>query len=484
MDIIEKFKEIVTKNNKIISTRLNEKYFISSGNGDTWKLFMEATKNLHATYVSISDILVASQVSTDILLCFTCNINPRMITRCDVTYKKILSKYCCSKCASKSPEKVDKLKHSLTEEKKEQAKIKRKNTMKKKYGVEYNTQRSDIIPRPRFPPNIQNKLDDKEWLIEEYKTKSLTQIANEVGVYYGTISEYLLKYGETIRPSTNNSFEQHQIKLFLDEIGVIYQENNTDILKPKHLDFYIPKYNLAIEWNGDYYHTEQYRQADYHYDKWQGCNNKGIKLLQFYNRDMYTKFEVMKSIIRYHTIGVEKIPARKCTVKEISNKESIDFQEENHIQGGISAEYNHGLFYRDELVAVMTWGKPRFTNKHDLELYRFCNKINTTVIGGASKLLKYFENNVKVNSVVSYCSLDRSQGNLYKTLGFTLEETEKSYFWIKSGKRLSRQATTKPKIKAMFPDEYIDSETQDENMRRLGWSKVYPAGNYVFTKTY
>ena len=36
----------------------------------------------------------------------------------------------------------------------------------------------------------------------------------------------------------------------------------------------------------------------------------------------------------------------------------------------------------------MTFGKSRFSN--EFELLRFCNKLYTNVIGGASKLFKHF----------------------------------------------------------------------------------------------
>lgn len=489
MTIITKFKDIVTKNDKIVSTRLNQKYFINSGNESVWIDFMNSTKNLHEVYPDISSLLVASQESLEVQYCLTCNSAPRMIVRCDKTYKKVLSKYCCSSCASKSIEKSIKLRESLTDDIKKSANDKRRKTMLDKYGVEFNSQRNDIksiLSTPKLPKEISTKLLDENWLKEQYvtKRKSLTEIGDMLGIYYGTVGEYLTKHNISIRPSTDNSFEQSLIKKFLDESGIEYEENNRTILAPKHLDFYIEKYNLAIEWNGDYYHSEDYRDEQYHYNKWLECKDKGIKLIQFYNRDLHNNFEIMKSIIRYHTIGVDRIYARNCVVKEISNQDSMNFQDDNHIQGGIPAQYNHGLYYNDELVAVMTWGKSRYTHKYDLELFRFCNKINTTVVGGASKLLKYFENTINVNSVISYCSLDRSQGLLYSSLGFTLRKTEKSYFWIKSGKRLSRQATTKPKIKKMFGDDYDDEETQEQNMRRLGWRKVYPAGNYVFVKEY
>jgi hypothetical protein len=110
----------------------------------------------------------------------------------------------------------------------------------------------------------------------------------------------------------------------------------------------------------------------------------------------------------------KKIFGRKCTIKSISIIESNKFLIENHMQGSVVGSSVHlGLFYKDNLMALMVFGKPRFKVNADWKLLRFCNKINYTVLGGFSKLLKYFCRKNKVVRILSYANRRWSQGNIY-----------------------------------------------------------------------
>ena len=94
--------------------------------------------------------------------------------------------------------------------------------------------------------------------------------------------------------------------------------------------------------------------------------------------------------------------ARQCKIKEVDSNTSTMFQMQNHIQGNINGKVNLGLFYENELVSLMTFGKCRFDKKHEWEMLRFCNKLGWHIPGAAGKLLRYFERNWKPKFLVSY----------------------------------------------------------------------------------
>ena len=58
-----------------------------------------------------------------------------------------------------------------------------------------------------------------------------------------------------------------------------------------------------------------------------------------------------------------RIYARKCTIKQISNGEAKPFNEENHLQGHRNAQITYGLFYKGELVQLMSFSKTRYNRK-------------------------------------------------------------------------------------------------------------------------
>jgi len=76
------------------------------------------------------------------------------------------------------------------------------------------------------------------------------------------------------------------------------------------------------------------------------------------------------------------------------------------------------------LVSVMTFSKGNISRKSKgWEIDRFASLMNTSVIGGASKLWEYFLNHYMPDIVVSYADNRWSNGNLYKTLNFQFEKT-------------------------------------------------------------
>lgn len=110
-----------------------------------------------------------------------------------------------------------------------------------------------------------------------------------------------------------------------------------------------------------------------------------------------------------------KIYARKTICKEVSYTEAKEFLEENHIQGNCISKYRYGLYYNEELVSLMTFGKSRF--KDEFEMLRFCNKKYLNIVGGASKLFSHFLNDHnEILEVISYADRRWSIGNLYTKL--------------------------------------------------------------------
>ena len=252
--------------------------------------------------------------------------------------------------------------------------------------------------------------------------------------------------------------------------------NTRGIISPYELDIYLPDFNLAIEYNGSYWHSEGRKGKEYHLNKTELCNEKGIQLLHIFDFD---DLDIWKSIIS-NKLGLnKKIYARKCIIKELEYKEIKDFLNTNHIQGSCSSKINLGLFYNGELVEVMTFGKPRFNKKYDYELLRLCSKKFYSVIGGASKLFKYFKEKYK-GSIISYANRRFSNGNIYKQLGFKeLNKTEPNYWYIKEDKILSRYQCQKHKLNSLL-ENFNPELSESENMALNGYFRIYDCGNIVY----
>ena len=204
----------------------------------------------------------------------------------------------------------------------------------------------------------------------------------------------------------------------------------------------------------------------------------------FYIREneLQNKFDLVVSRILQFIGKSRRVFARKCHVKEIDTKTYSTFCKANHIQDSAAASIKLGLFENEsnDLVSVISFSRPRFTDKYDFELLRFCHKAGYTVIGGASKLFSHFIVNHPGARIVSYADKRWSRGNVYHKLGFKLiDETKSSFYYFKDGVTISRYQAQKHRLKDLL-SEFDSNKTEIENMTNSGYLKVFNPGQYVF----
>jgi hypothetical protein len=250
------------------------------------------------------------------------------------------------------------------------------------------------------------------------------------------------------------------------------------------LDIYIPYHNIAFEFDGLYWHNELYKDANYHLNKTELCEEKGIKLIHIFEDEWTYKQDIVKSRVK-NLLGLsnDKIFARKCVIKEVKTENKTKFLDENHIQGSVGSSVNLGLYYKDELVSIMTFGSLRknmgrnFIDGH-YELLRFCNKLDSNVIGGASKLFKHFINNYNPIEVISYADRRWSQGGLYDNLGFEfIKNSVPNYFYVVKGKRMNRYNFRKD---ILVKEGYDADKSEREIMSGRKIYRIYDCGNKLY----
>jgi hypothetical protein len=242
------------------------------------------------------------------------------------------------------------------------------------------------------------------------------------------------------------------------------------------IDIYLPDLKIGFEFNGLYWHSDKYKKKDYHLEKTKHFNDRGIHLIHIWEDDWDLRSDIIKSQIKnWLGLTTNKIFARKCNVREI-NSEAIEFLNKNHIQGSDKSSLKLGLFYDNKLVSVMTFD--RFEGRKKMEeggwnLSRFCNLLNTSIIGGASKILKYFIKNYNPIRIISYADRDWSCGDLYLKLGFNLvSESRPDYKYIVNGLRVHKSNFKKSKLKYTVTESKYTSER--------GISKIWDCGKLKY----
>ena len=278
---------------------------------------------------------------------------------------------------------------------------------------------------------------------------------------------------------SKGSVMENDVRKFIHSLGFSTLNNSRDLISGKEIDIFVSEKNVGIEFNGLFWHNDLRVSKHYHLEKLNLATSKGIRLVQIFEDEWLHQPDVVKSRLK-NILGItgKKVFARKCSVKEISFNEERDFLSKKHLQGHSKSSVKLGLFHNSELLSVMTFSKPNISKGQKSEpgfweLLRFANDIDTTVIGGASKLLQHFITIYSPSKIISFADKRWSQGNLYSKLGFTfVADTTENYWYINSRdvKRIHRFSMRKNKDDDQAKTEYVNRLDQ-------GYLRIWDCGS-------
>ena len=218
------------------------------------------------------------------------------------------------------------------------------------------------------------------------------------------------------------------------------------------------------------------------------CNKKKIQLITIFEDEWINNRELIERRLS-HRLGVfnstSTINARDCKVKVIEPHQKNNFLNKHHLQGADISKIHLGLFNKeDNLVSVMTFSRPsrcrnsqtNVNNKGLWELNRFASHGDYQVRGGAGKLLKHFQRNYNWSEIYSYADRRWSEGKLYSSLGFKLQDISKPNYWyIKPPcpKRIYRYTFTKSKL---IEEGFNPKLSEREIMKNRGYARIWDCG--------
>jgi hypothetical protein len=280
------------------------------------------------------------------------------------------------------------------------------------------------------------------------------------------------------------SKEENELYDFIHSIKKDAVQSDREILSGLELDIVIPSMKIAFEYNGSYWHSDLFKDKKYHLNKQKDALELKYRLIHIWEPDWYNKKDIVKSTIKSILGKIDnKIYARNTVIREVTFMESNNFLEINHLQGGGASKIRYGLYCDDELISLMTFSQLRNSNGQVpkdgyFELHRFCNKLNTSVVGGASKLFKYFLKIHNPKSIISYANKDWSNGNLYDKLGMVyMGDTAVGYFYVKSKYKYNRYKFQKHKLVESGEDPLL---TEYQIMLKNGYNRVWNCGNLKY----
>ena len=242
------------------------------------------------------------------------------------------------------------------------------------------------------------------------------------------------------------------------------------------IDIYISSLKTGIEYNGNFWHNSKNKPKNYHKDKTFQCEAQGVRLIHIFEYEWENDKDLIKQYLRDTLCNKEVIYARQTELINVNGEIAKNFINKYHLQGYAASEINIGLKYNNEVVGMMTFGRPRFNTDAEYELIRLCFKSGYSVVGGVEKVFKAFVENYKPNSIISYCNIAKFTGKVYNNLGFKINKiTEPNYVWCKGRNIKTRYQTQKNRLVKQglgTPDM-----TEDQIMQNLGYVKIYDCGN-------
>lgn len=340
----------------------------------------------------------------------------------------------------------------------EEVRTKIKNTCLEKYGAECSL--SNSIVRAKAKETLRRRyhrengsqthlseesievLSSREALREFMITNNIHTV-RELTLALGRgsmpkIGEYLHKYDSWDLINPKESYQEFEIMSFVRSLGVSCYKDKS-ILKPYEIDCYCPEYKIGIEFNGIYWHSNLQKEKDYHVKKSKLAEQKGVRLIHIYENEWEDARirPILESMLKIAFGKVEnRIYARNCEIREITNREAKPFNEANHLQGHRNAQITYGLFYKDKLVQLMSFSRHK---KYEWEIIRGCPGSNNVVVGGVSKLFKHFVRENNPSQVFSYADFNKFDGEGYLALGMKfIGYSGPDLRWVIDGKVIPR----------------------------------------------
>lgn len=354
------------------------------------------------------------------------------------------------------------------------AKEKMRRFYQEKYGVDHPMQNSQVQANHRAAMKA------------KYGYEHALQVPELLQAAFDTNLERFGTKFACLRDECQSQSGQHissnnlNMQSLLEHVGL-----DVTLEKPlehRPFDLCIESQKVLIEIDPTYWHnaydnhTHDPKGADYHVTKSKIAWRNGYRCVHVFDWDANEK---IVNLFRPKT----KIGARSCQIKEVDVSDCNEFLRKYHLQGTVRKQvYRYGLYYNNELVQIMTFGKPRYDKSADIELLRLCTSSGLYIVGGAQRLFKHaLINNPDWKSIISYCDLAKFTGEVYLKLGMErVRTTPPQIVWSKGSDKISSTLLRQRGYDQLFKTSYGKGTSNEQLMIDNGWLPVYDCGQGVY----
>lgn len=357
---------------------------------------------------------------------------------------------------------------------------KREQNNIEKYGVD-NPFKDKEVQEKIKQENLEKYGETSYTKTPEYLERVAKTNLEKYGVPFHCMTEKCRKsQGKTISKINKEigsllDIDEHDYEFYINTYSYDLKKNNVLIeVDPT----YTHNSTVAPHFRG---HEGKPLPKDYHINKTKLANEHGYECIHIFDWDNLDK-------IKYMLQDKETLYARKLEIKEVSEIVCNEFLNENHLQNTCKNQaIRLGLYKDNELIQIMTFGKPRYNKNYEYELLRLCTNHKYKVTGGSERLFKYFIENYKPKSIISYCDNSKFSGEVYKRLEFDLKTYGSPtchWYNLRTGRHITDNLLRQRGFSQLHKDNKYEKAKRGESNKELmiedGYVEVYDCGQSVY----
>lgn len=313
---------------------------------------------------------------------------------------------------------------------------------------------------------LSSKENLEEFILSQENRISVN-LSKTLGCGHSTFLKAVHKYALDNLVDYWHSEPEHELREFIVSLG-IKQELSRVIIFPYEIDIYCPEYQIGIEFDGNYYHSELKKSHEYHQTKSNLAKGKDIFLFHVFEYDWRNpdKKEYIKNILKrlFGSNFLTGTQLRDYTIRHVDEKEARSF---------LSKSYPWTVPEGGVYVALEIDGVPiylaRFTQNgtnHYLEGFFYAG--DAFVAGGEKAIVDYYiVNHSKESSLFYISDAATISPEFCKEIGFVnfVEQTEPDFIWTNGNCEVLEQG-----------------EATDKEMLAQNNYRIYDCGKNIWSR--
>lgn len=273
-----------------------------------------------------------------------------------------------------------------------------------------------------------------------------------------------------------------EIKALLESLGLTVEAEKRIGPSRKTVDIYLPELNLAIEYNGNYWHSSKFVSSEAHREKQELCASGGWRLVYINSDEWKFRQHAVVAYLKMLTGKVSTVHADSAEIVEVTQQEASEFLDTHSLTDNTACGAYLGLAQNGCLKAIVGFNH----GISNIELTCFATE--GIVVGGFSKLLSVLLERTGVNSVTAYSDNRTSTGEVYQKAGFTkVKINDPDYKYLEPGwddRLRDKSKYQKDKLIERFGEETCLGKTEQEIAWEHDIYQVYDCGQtkWLLTK--